>query len=162
MPIEPPEIRYSPRPRTSYCALGRTGPVAESLYDRPEVWNLAYLSHDFDRLITTPDSQFAVHVRKTCQFDVRRWVIDRTFGAAGNFKDLLAYQLRMPAPYFVRWLKQRRYLLPYLPLYQAYGEEWLGAIENRARVCHVREDPVEPLITDLTQARQHLQRISHR
>jgi hypothetical protein len=62
----------------------------------------------------------------------------------------VASLLRVPAPRFV-FLIQKFTHLKSLPMYAAYGEEWLATIEERSHICCV--DDWEPeTIADLSQA----------
>lgn len=45
-----PPIRYSPKPLEDYVnEAGTVGPALDKRLDRVEVWNLAYLSFDYDK-----------------------------------------------------------------------------------------------------------------
>lgn len=149
-----PPIRYSPRPLEEYVSQdGKHGPGADQRVDRVEVWNLAYLSFDYERGLLHPDPQFLTRVRRSCQLDVTTGAVDLTFGANGSGTErLLLERLRMPAPWFVNWLLKNKPVMYKTPLFEAYGQSWLATIERRARLCHTHDtEPEEPL-HDLSQA----------
>lgn len=135
-----PPVRYSPNPIEAYPAA-----AGSRLLDRLEVWNLAYLSHDFDKFPSPGDPNFFTHVRRTCQYDLTLGRLDLTFGAQGE-PNLLADKLQMPAPQFVHWLRRHPKVMIKLPLFQIYGQAWLATIESRARLCQTHDhEPEEPL-----------------
>lgn len=145
-----PQLRYSPRPVNEYVSPSGHGPGKDISVDRIEVWNLAYLSHDFDRSLLHPDPSFLVHVRRTCQVDIATGEPDLTFGLRGA--DLLASRLQMPAPWFVNWLMKNRKLMLKLPLYQTYGQAWLSTVERRCRICHTHDFEPDAPVHDVGQA----------
>lgn len=145
-------IRYSPRPRETYQGSvegTRYGPATSTLLDSHEAWNLAYLSHDFEKVLTHKDPYFTTNVRRTTQTILDGSGLDLT--GSSPVSGLVASLLRAPAPRFV-YLIQRHATLKSLPMYTAYGEAWLATIAARARICCV--DDWEPdNISDLTQAK---------
>ncbi len=150
----PPPIRYSRQPPQDYQAFTKS-----ALLQRPEVWNLAYLSHDYDRRPRHPDAEFVPLVRKTAQFCLSTCKPDLTFMG----QNLLAEKLLMPAPWFVNWLHKNPRIKVQLPLFQAYGQAWLGTIEQRARMCHTHDNPDDDLpLGDLTQAKGLLLQLARR
>jgi hypothetical protein len=154
-PTSAQSIRYSPRPRETYQGFveGRGyGPATSALLDSQEAWNLAYLSHDFEKVLMHRDPYFTTHVRRTTQTLLDGSGLDLTGSSPRS--GLVASLLRAPAPRFV-YLIQRHAVLKSLPMYTAYGEAWLTTIEARARICCV--DDWEPdNISDLTQAKAAL------
>lgn len=143
-------IRYSPRPKDTYPGTRegtRYGPATSTLLDTQEAWNLAYLSHDFEKVLIHKDPYFT-NVRRTTQTLLDGSGLDLT--GSNPPSGLVASLLRAPAPRFVH-LIQRHAVLSSLPMYTAYGEAWLTTIEARAHICCV--DDWEPdNISDLTQA----------
>jgi hypothetical protein len=148
MPHTPPPssdstvVRYSARPREAYdrSSGGRnSGPGDSALLDLTEAWNLAFLSHDFDRQHIHPDFDFTVLVRRTAQTRLDGTGVDLTFLEAPA---LIASWLRLPAPRFVALVK-RHPVLHDLPLFQRYGANWLDTIEQRSRLCHSADDAVD-------------------
>jgi hypothetical protein len=158
----PAVLRYSPRPRQDYQTTAGdfvNGPAASPLIDTTEIWNLAYLSHDFDTTPSHPDPMFTVHVRRTTQT-----LLD------GRGLDLCASQhqdsrveslLRLPAPRFVHLIRQHT-VLSTLPLFKAYGESWLRLIDTRSRICLAGDCPRDAAdgidLADLRLAQHHLKR----
>ena len=133
-----PVIRYSMKPMESYLdAGGRSRPSARSpLMDTPERWNLAYLSHDYEKRAWHKDPMFAVHIRRCTQT-----LLDGTGLDLCGMQDadhLVGGLLRLPAPRFV-YLIRRHPVLAQLPLYVAYGEAWLDLIELRSRKCVIED-----------------------
>lgn len=152
-------IRYSPRPRETYQGSHggtRFGPATSTLLVSQEAWNLAYLSHDFEKVLMHKDPNFSTNVRRTTQTLLDGSGLDLT--GSSPVSCLVASLLRAPAPQFV-YLIQRHAILKSLPMYTAYGEAWIATIEERSRICCV--DDWEPdNISDLTQARAMLALLS--
>lgn len=133
-----PVIRYSMKSMESYLKTpGRSLASAGSpLLDTPERWNLAYLSHDYEKRVWHKDPMFAVHVRRSTQT-----LLDGTGVDLCGMHDachLVEGLLRLPAPRFV-YLIRRHPVLAQLPLYVAYGEAWLNLIELRSRKCVIED-----------------------
>lgn len=120
-------IRYSPVPIEEYGA-----PTSSSgfLNDDQDAWNLAYLSWDFDKRKTWPDPLFSTHVRRTLQFVIASGALDLTNEA--NTSRTVRGFLRAPAPAAAYQMTRMRRVKE-LPLYLAYGEEWLNRVNARAR-----------------------------
>jgi hypothetical protein len=151
-----PIIRYSPRPLEEYIdKSGVLGPAVDSRVDRPEIWNLAYLSFDYDRNTHAKDPHFLTHVRRTAQMNLRTGEPDLAWKGPEEY--LLLPLLRQPAPWFVKWLNSNRRLLVKLPLYQAYGSKWMVTVERRARLCRAHDAVDDPAIQDTGQASSVLQ-----
>ena len=155
----PAHIRYSRRPIHTYqCTVGRVtfGPATSPFLNTPEAWNLAYLSFDFDVELQHPDPHYNCHVRETC-----RAKLDGTpTGAVETVRarQMLAHLLLLPAPRFVYLIKDHP-VLPVLPLYRAYGQQWLETIERRSWHCQTDRVHDAP-IKDLAQAREVLARFT--
>ena len=159
----PQVIRYSPRPLESYVRTqhGHThGPATSALLDTAEMWNLAYLSHDFEARLDHPDPQFTTNVRRSCQTLLDGTGVDLT--GLRTAKQLVGSWLRLPAPRFV-YLILRHPILQTLPMYAAYGSPWLQLIEERSRLCHFEPSADGSVVAneaiDLNQARAVLNRI---
>lgn len=144
-------IRYSPRPREAYNkSINGTvyGPASSGLLEAPEAWNLAFLSNDFENRLHHPDPYFTTNVRRTTQTLLDGTGVDLT--ASVPQSELVASMLRLPAPRFVFLIHKFAHLKS-LPMYTAYGDEWLATIEERSHLCCV--DDWEPEdITDMAQA----------
>lgn len=152
-----PLVRYSPRPLDEYHSTvnGRPyGPATSSLLATPEAWNLAYLSHDYDRLLQPMDPYFTTNVRRTVQSRLDGGGPDLAGSLPVNL--LVQSLLRLPAPRFV-YLIQKNVHYKTLPMYLAYGDAWLKTIEQRAWLIHVDNATPEPL-NDLQEARALLSR----
>lgn len=151
-------IRYSPKPKEDYTEVhsGKSyGVGTYSLLDSPEMWNLAYLSFDFDSSVYHKDPDFSTHVRRTCQSKLDGSGPDLVGSALAS--ELIASLLSLPAPRFV-YLIENHPVLPNLPMYLAYGPEWLTTIRSRAKICQVEDGP-EDVILDLSLAKAVLGRI---
>lgn len=155
-----PTIRYSPKPLEEYPRTP-TGPAGDSRVDRVTVWNLAYLSHDFDRFPLHKDPHFLTHVRRSCQYDLETGAVDLAGWAKGGV-DLLDNKLLMPAPWFVNWLMKNRRVMINLPLFKAYGQSWVSAIEERCRICHTHGEGEPEDLLDLSVAKGVLLRFTRR
>ena len=148
-------MRYSPRPLADYVSKGTRvayGPATSSLLTTPANWNLAYISFDFEAALMHPDPNFTTHVRSSCMTRLIGGELDLA-GKYANWQ-LVGSLLEMPAPQFVNVFSKHP-VLPSLPLYQAYGEDWLDTITKRSRLCqadHVPDDDVR----DVSQAMQAL------
>jgi hypothetical protein len=144
-------IRYSPRPRAAYQGKvngSLYGPSTSGLLETTEAWNLAFLSNDFETRLHHPDPYFTTNVRRTTQTLLDGSAVDLT--ESFPLSERVACLLRLPAPRFV-YLVHRFAHLEQLPMYRAYGDEWLVTIEERSHICCV--DDWEPdSITDLAQA----------
>jgi hypothetical protein len=142
---------YSPRPREAYNkSINGTvyGPASSSLLEATEAWNLAFLSNDFENRLHHPDPYFTTNVRRTTQTLLDGSGIDLT--ESFPLSQRVASLLRLPAPRFVYLIHKFAHLKS-LPMYTAYGEEWLATIEERSHLCYV--DDWEPeTIADLSQA----------
>lgn len=119
-----PLIRYSPHPLEHYTEQvlsRRSGQMvtigigtAKLLKTDPLAWNLAWMSHDFDRRVTHYDPHFLQHVDRTARLvALRRW-------------------LSIPAPAFAyRVIRFHRAAMARVPLYKAYGDTWLDTLIMR-------------------------------
>jgi len=134
-----PVIRYSMKPMESYLDTpGRSLASARSpLLDTPERWNLAYLSHDYEKRVWHKDPMFAVHVRRCTQTLLDGTGLDLC--GMHDARYLVEGLLRLPAPRFV-YLIRSHPVLAQLPLYVAYGEAWLDLMEHRSRKCAIDDD----------------------
>lgn len=151
-------IRYSIKPKEEYIEMHSGKPYGVgtySLLDTPEMWNLAYLSFDFDSRVYHKDPHFSTHVRRTCQ--------SRLDGSGPDLvgstpaRELVGSLLSLPAPRFV-YLIENHPVLPSLPMFQAYGPVWLTTIQARAKLCQADDTPKD-FILDISQAKEALERI---
>ncbi len=137
-------IRYSPRPRDQYFRkVGSTilGPVTSKLLDRVEMWNLAYLSFDYECALEHPDPLFTTYVRRTVQSR-----LDGSGPAPGECPTKLVESLlNLPAPRFTYLVLRNKPLLQSLPLFKAYGAAWVQSIVQRERLCEWGAKHEEPL-----------------
>lgn len=129
------------------------GPATSSMLATTGAWNLAYLSHDFERSLLHPDPNFTVNVRRSTQVLLDGSGRDLTLmSVSGAVEELL----HLPAPRFV-YLIARHPVLVQLPMYQAYGHAWLKVIEERSFLCQT--DSYTPdEIDDLSLAQFELNR----
>lgn len=151
-------IRYSPKPKEEYKASLRGseyGVATYSLIDTPEMWNLAYLSYDFDAQVLHKDPYFSTHVRRTCQTRLDCTGLDLT--GSSPARGMVSYLLRLPAPRFVHLIENHP-VLPTLPLFTAYGAGWLNTIKDRAKLCQYEDTPRE-FILDFSDAKAALRKI---
>lgn len=153
----PALIQYSRKPRAAYQrTAGKVtfGPATSVLLNTPEAWNLAYLSFDFDAVLQHPDPHFSTHVRETCRAKLDGTPTGVVESVAAS--KMLASLLLLPAPRFVYLIKDHP-VLPVLPLYCAYGKQWLTTIEQRSWQCVTDRHRPEP-IHDMTEAKNLLER----
>lgn len=116
-------MRYSPKPQKDYAA------AVSGLIDTPERWNLAWLSHDWGKG-HPKDPNYTVLVRRTTQCKLDGSGPMLVPGPDPTVADMLG----LPAPRFAYLIKDHA-ALPSLPLFQAYGQKWLEAINQRAKDC---------------------------
>lgn len=135
-------IRYSPKPRSEYKRMiqgAPFGPSESRLLEPPEVWNLAYLSFPYERLVDHPDPMFTTHVRRSTQMR-----LDGTgLGLSEDPTTLVGSLLSLTAPRFLHLLA-RSPAIATLPLLQIYGADWLNLVHDRARVCEWGAPPDDP------------------
>lgn len=141
-----PLIRYSPRPLSEYAkTLGAltVGPYDSPMLRTTAAWNLAYLSYDYEKSMQHHDPQFTVHVRRTAQ--------TRLDGSGVDLADqddpttTVAGWLALPAPRFVH-LVANHPILHSLPLFKAYGQDWLSTITARSYLCQTDENPPDNVV----------------
>ncbi len=149
-------IRYSPKPLSEYTSDICAGPAKDLQLDGPEIWNLAYLSHDYDESLSHPDPMFHTRVRRTCQFNLLTQTVDMT---GKQPEALFMNVMRMPAPWVIRWLQDRPETLDALPLFQAYDMRWFRTMMKRSRLCGDYGHAPEPDIQSLTDAMQLILRV---
>jgi hypothetical protein len=157
---DPNLIRYSPRPLESYQTGepgSRYGPATSTLLSRQEAWNLAYLSFDYEEALQPLDAHFTVHVRRTCQTRLDGNGIELV---ASDDRILVSSWLRLPAPRFVHLIKAHKHLRD-IPMYVAYGDQWVSTIEHRAHLCQTHEDPPDNVV-DFSAARALLEAIRNK
>lgn len=135
--LPPVALRYSPRPLEDYACRIRDfscGPAASMLLKRSTaVWNLAWLGFDYEANFEHPfhkDPAYNVRVYHSSNYVMAARAVDISALAPDEVK--VAGMLRYPAEEFVDWLlsteTHRR-----LPLYEAYGDEWVATIQQRAK-----------------------------
>ena len=112
---------YSPMPMSMYID-------STAMIDTPQRWNLAFLSHDFEHQRFHRDPQFLVHVRRSSQMRLDGKGLDLVGDIANECVSSLLSEV---APRFVYVISSHP-ALKSLPLYVAYGDEWLQIIERRA------------------------------
>lgn len=133
-------MRYSPRPIESYgWSIDGTfqGPSKSILLrDDPDRWNLAFLSFDYDAYARPKDLLFVSLVTKTVATSLSDGGDDLAGRRPGpHVRDLL----NKPAPQFVKLISESPFL-DRLPLYRAYGKEWIRTMEERSWICEVETD----------------------
>ena len=125
---------YAPKPIEEYTrVLGgkHYGPEFSKLLDTPQAWNLAFLSHDYDKEFQHSDPQFTTLVRRTLQTRLDGGGL----GIGLDPSTLVDSLMGLPAPRVVYLLRCNPTLVNTLPLFIAYGGEWLKTIEARERLC---------------------------
>lgn len=127
-------MRYSPKPMQEY---GQSA----AMLDTVERWNLAYLSHPFEKQRYHKDPHFAVHVRRTTQMRLDGGGLDLTGTCPTEM--LVESFFRLPAPRAVQRLLTLQTSLP-LPMFQAYGAKWVDTMQRRAKQCWYDEHGLEP------------------
>lgn len=142
----PPRIvplRYSPKPITAYSLVlpggVNAGPAfAEFLKNDAEAWNLAFLSHPYEKRAEHPDPNFTIYVRRTLNVVLSTGSVD----VLGKLpaKMLVRGLLQLPAHEFVDQVSSLQTiangpLLGHLPLFKAYGQHWLHTAAARAELC---------------------------
>lgn len=140
-----PTMRYSPKPIEQY---GRTiegkfyGP-SESLliHGDDAAWNLAYLSFDYESRPVSPDSNFTTLVHRTLGMGpIRQWLAN-------------------PAPQFVALVGEYDGLSQ-LPLFKAYGHEWIVTMDKRSRKAATHVGQPDDDVDDTEQAAKLLGRFT--
>ncbi len=150
-PAVTPILRYSPKPIEGYH-----GPAHLTLLASPEAWNLAYLSHPFEKKRYHKDPQFSVHVWNSLRTNLSTGQLERI---PGSEHLTLQPLLRMPAPWLVRWFSKNSKITVNLPLYKAYGQAWLITVEQRSWGCGTYEDdPADEVGENLDDAKLLLAR----
>ena len=141
---------YSPMPMGAYID-------STAMIDTPQRWNLAFLSHDFEHQRFHRNPQFLVHVRRSSQIRLDGKGLDLVGDVANECVSSLLSEV---APRFV-YLLSSHPALKSLPLYVAYGDEWLHTIERRARTHCVSDSTIfEELTQESVQtARLEIDRI---
>lgn len=126
-------MRYSLLPITHYPV-----PNASKFLNKDEqAWNLAWLSFDFDKAVAHPDPKFSVNVYQTVQTMVRNGVMD----VANTHPELTVREyLKQPAPKAVQLILAMTHL-DKLPMYKAYGPEWVNTILQRSHLAQEEHDP---------------------
>lgn len=134
-------------------AFGVVGFAAAS----PEAWNLAFLSHPYERGLPS-DPNFGVYVRRTLQFNLQTCEIE----LAGCPEELtIVPWLRLPPPMFARLMGNLpAYLLYLMPLASALGRyHWLDTMRERSHLYREPHDPVHDApVTSTAEARALLAR----
>lgn len=153
-----PVIRYSPRPIDQYRAGNSTrewGPATSSMLKLPAAWNLAYLSHDFEKSLLHPDPNFTVNVRRTIQHRLDGSGADMT--DADHVSRRVESLFLMPAPRAVHLLLEHPIVFK-LPMYEVYGDLWIKTIRQRSYLCQADESPPDNVV-DFTQAKALINRV---
>lgn len=119
--------RYSPEPIGSY----RFAPMFKFLVEDPVAWNLAYLSWDFEAAQKPPDANFSTHVRRTLQYSLATGRVDLTDETPPH--RTVRGLLQHPPPRAVKLLTEHP-LVRDMPLFRAYGPDWLRTLEARGRL----------------------------
>jgi len=126
-------MRYSPMPIDHYPV-----PNASRFLNKDEqAWNLAWLSFDFDNNVAHPDAKFSTHVAATVQTIVRNGIQDVTNEFTGQ---TVREYLKQPAPKAVQLILAMTHLHK-LPMYKAYGPDWVNTILQRSHLFQERHEP---------------------
>lgn len=159
-------IRYSPKPVDAYNKTLENGMAvgpgaAVFLRSDPEAWNLAWLSHDYEQKAEHPDGDFTVLVRRSVNTVLGTGEVDvlGMMPASATVRSLL----QLPAERFLIEITTRTVnvdgekvpLLQRLPLFVAYGVEWLERAKERAGNCvaeEVAELPADQMVPRFDQA----------
>lgn len=113
--------------------------------------------HSSAKLFFSTDPNFTTHVRRTVQTRLD----GSGLGIGEDPATLVASLLILPAPRFVYLIKKHK-ALQTLPLYQAYGQDWLSIIEKRSWLCEAESDPTashRPDVRNLERALELIERI---
>ncbi len=148
-------IRYSPKSLSEYVDGVSSGPSKDRRVDMPEIWNLAYLTHPYEKSLMPNDPHLLTHVRRTCQFNLVSHKVDLAWT---DPDELFLNLLRKPAPWVVRWLQKNPEILMKLPLYEAYGADWFATIAKRSRMCGDHDHEPVAEIKDFSDARKVIAR----
>lgn len=139
-------LRYSPHPIDAYSTVSaqgiRLGPASSKLLGySQEAWNLAWLSHPYEVRMEHPDPQFTTHVRRTTQYVLATGEVD--LAGSHPARCCVKSWLSLPAPQAVRLISTfpARHELP---LFKAYGPDWLRMIDQRSWLCQ----PPAPVESD--------------
>ena len=134
-------MRYSPHPIEHYgrkVAGEWVGPsTSQFLRGDNEAWNLAFLSHPFERQLHHPDPRFAINVSATVRTrldDGTRGPVASTFDSRPDAPSVRSL-LMQPASVFVRYVMEDADLREMLSLFQIYGAPWVEIIRERAPLC---------------------------
>jgi hypothetical protein len=129
---------YSPRPMAEYSQKvpggGSYGPFQSPFLARTEAWNLAWLSHDFERQPLHPDANFTTLIRRTIDFVVKDGVEDITRAAPLRLK--IRGVMRLDPDDAVAQIVAMKYL-PRVPLFAAYGRAWVTTMQGRIATCRI-------------------------
>lgn len=168
-----PVIRYSPKPMSEY-KLWRpdtpteykkgsgnldSGTIQFTLKaHEPATWNLAYLSHPFERGNPPKDLTLYVWCSHFVRTNIHTGELTRKHSDVLEIPDDHVYpQLLKPAPQFIKWLDDNQELLLRSDIYEAYGDRWLDLIRKRAFKCATHDEPDEQQIRSVAEARKLLQ-----
>ncbi len=128
-------VCWSPKPRSAYdCRIGKigVGPGSSSLLADPLCWNLAFLSHDYEKSPEHWDAHFTSNVQRTARTYLDKPGWDQL--GMGDRGRTVGTLLTLPAPRFVHLIKMHD-VLRSLRMYEAYGDKWLATIEERSHLC---------------------------
>lgn len=165
-----PAIRYSPKPMSEYTlwnptALDRSGAgigpdIVKNLLiaGGTPFWNLIYLSHPFESCMPPAGNMIYswcldfiktnIHTGKTVKY------LDDANEAPENH---LLHKLEQPAPQFIKWLDDNPQVIQNSAIYATYGDRWLNLMRKRAFKCATYDEPDEPKIRSVAEARKLLQ-----
>lgn len=121
----------------------------------PAAWNLAYLSHDFEKSLLHFDPQFTVNVRRTIQYRLNGLGVDIADADPAHHR--IESLFLLPAPRAVHLLLEHPLVFK-LPMYQAYGDEWIKTIRTRSYLCQADESPPDNVV-DFSLAKALIDRV---
>lgn len=123
--------RYAPHPMGSYMG------DRPSIITRLPQWNLAFLSHPYEKLPLHKDPKFEVLVVRTARTRMSNGDED----VVGEHDDTLETLLSLPAPQFLKVFKSLPLKKFEYPMYKAYGQQWLDTMEQRSWLCIGHDTP---------------------
>ena len=127
------QTRYSREPLEAY----KHASMFKLLADDEVTWNLAYLSWDFESRRATPDSHLSVNCHRTLQFVVETGELDLIGSIPNKFK--VRGLMSCPAPQAVQRIANLSRVKE-LPLFRAYGQNWLDTLLARSRLYREPDD----------------------
>lgn len=168
-----PVIRYSPKPMSEYTLWRPSTPAKFDkstgkldsrtiqfllTVNEPATWNLVYLSHPFERGAPPKDLMLYIWCSHLVRLNIHTGEVTKKHGEVAEIpEDYVFHQLLKPAPQFIKWLDDNQEPLKRTGIYETYGDRWLNLIRKRAFKCATYDEPDEPQIRSVAEARKLLQ-----